>query len=83
VARLIRLAAMLREESRGSHYREDFPATSAQGLYNIFLSRAADGSTASTRRPVRFTRRKPEELTGDTVIPIEKPAVTSGFTTEI
>jgi len=83
VARLIRLAATLREESRGSHYREDFPATSAQGLYNIFLSRAADGSTASTRRPVRFTRRKPEELTGDTVIPTEKPAVTSGFTTEI
>jgi succinate dehydrogenase / fumarate reductase flavoprotein subunit/fumarate reductase flavoprotein subunit len=83
VARLIRLSATLREESRGSHYREDHPETSAQGLYNIFLSRAADGSIAHSRQPVRFTRRKPEELRGDTVIPTAKAPATAGFTTEI
>jgi len=83
VARLIRVSATLREESRGSHYREDFPATSVEGLCNIFLSRGEDGSIRSQRRPVRFTRRRPEELQGDTVIPTEKAAATSGFTTEI
>ncbi len=83
VARLIRLSATLREESRGGHYREDFPETSAEGLYNIFLARGADGSIESARRPVRFSRRKPEELRGDTVIPAGKTAATAGFTTEI
>jgi len=83
VARMIRASALLREESRGSHYREDFPKTSPEGLYNIFMSRGEDGAIRAERRPVRFTRRKPEELQGDTVIPTEKATATTGFTTEI
>ncbi len=84
VARLIGASAGLREESRGSHYREDFPDTRPEGLYNICLARAADGSIAAARRPVRFTRRRAEDLQGDTVIPGAKAAPgPTTFTTEI
>lgn len=71
VARLIQKSASMREESRGSHYREDFPETRAEGLYNIYLKRTDDGAIESERRPVKFTRRRPEQLQGDILIPTE------------
>jgi succinate dehydrogenase / fumarate reductase flavoprotein subunit/fumarate reductase flavoprotein subunit len=68
VARLIGAAADLRAESRGSHYREDFPHTDGAWLKNIYLKRDANGRLHADVRPVRFSRRKPEDLAGDTVI---------------
>ncbi len=59
VAEIITRSALERDESRGSHYRDDFPETKPEGLYNIFI-RLEDGKPQIERRPVRFTRLKPE-----------------------
>jgi succinate dehydrogenase / fumarate reductase flavoprotein subunit/fumarate reductase flavoprotein subunit len=59
VARLIARAALVREESRGSHYRTDFPhPDNARWLQNIYLIRSGDGALVETR-PVEVTRLAP------------------------
>jgi succinate dehydrogenase / fumarate reductase flavoprotein subunit/fumarate reductase flavoprotein subunit len=68
VARMIHAAASLRTESRGSHYREDFPKPDDGWLKNTFLRCGPDGRLLSDVRPVRFTRRTPDQLRGETVI---------------
>jgi succinate dehydrogenase / fumarate reductase flavoprotein subunit/fumarate reductase flavoprotein subunit len=80
VANMIAHAATSRDESRGSHYREDFPDARADRLYNLYLRRGHDGSIASERRSVRFCRREPHELLGETRI-ADAPA--QPMTTEV
>jgi len=48
--------AAARTESRGSHFRSDFPAPDPAHLHNLLLRRG--GGPAP--RPVRFTRLRPE-----------------------
>ena len=62
VARLIARAALLREESRGSHYRADFPAPDdARWLANICFrgpgwgSSGATATATATARPCRWS----------------------------
>ncbi len=50
-------SALAREESRGSHYRSDFPAAAPGELYNLTLLQGE----APARRPVRFPRLQPEQ----------------------
>ncbi len=69
VARLIGAAAELREESRGSHFREDFPDSDDRFLVNFVQRRGADGKPRTEPRSVAFTRRTPEALQGDILIP--------------
>jgi succinate dehydrogenase/fumarate reductase flavoprotein subunit len=58
VAEAIVEAASLRTESRGAHYRSDFPdRDDAQWLEYIVLRTAEDGTLESSRHPVEFTRR--------------------------
>jgi succinate dehydrogenase/fumarate reductase flavoprotein subunit len=53
-------SALVREESRGAHFREDFPETrDDQWLRYVVARRDSDGEVATETRPVVFTRRPP------------------------
>lgn len=55
VGKLVAESALLRNESRGAHFREDFPTPDPAWLKNIILTPNAEPKT----EPVRFTRLKP------------------------
>jgi fumarate reductase flavoprotein subunit len=61
VSRAIAAAALAREDSRGAHFRTDFPQTSA--LETSAYTSIQDGTV--TMKPVRFTRVAP----GQTLLP--------------
>ena len=57
-ARLIAASALERRESRGAHFRRDFPAPAAGPPVTVRVRRSADGPAVTTA-PVAFTRASP------------------------
>ena len=53
VSELIARAALERQESRGAHFRDDYPEKSAEcGKFNIVLHKGHDGEPVLTRTPL-------------------------------
>ena len=61
VSKSIRFAAMAREDSRGAHYRSDFPDVRDLENSRYTCVTWKDGRFDSATRPVKFTRVKPGE----------------------
>ena len=61
VARLITRSALERRESRGAHYRKDFPAPSPAPLFTVRVRRGEEGPAVGTAR-VEFTRARPDAV---------------------
>ena len=69
ISRVIALAGLERENSRGAHYREDFPDQGAMEESYFTVARRDGGDVALTREPVAFTIVRP----GQTVLPKGEP----------
>ena len=71
VSRAITESALMRENSRGAHYREDFPEAGALETSEYMCVRLDDNTFATRRERVQFTRVRP----GESLIEEESSAV--------
>lgn len=74
ISRVVATSALHREETRGAHFRLDFPTQRDDyGTFNIFARRGEDGRLIVHTKPVQFTHKTLEECQN-----YKKAAVSSG-----
>ena len=59
ISKVIALAALKRENSRGAHFREDFPGEGDLATSAYTVARQREGTPDISERPVKFTIVKP------------------------
>jgi fumarate reductase flavoprotein subunit len=62
VSEIVGISAQERRESRGAHYRSDFPKKNNKEYLKNFLIKNVDGKIKLYERPVVMNRLKPEEI---------------------
>lgn len=65
VSRAITECALIREESRGAHFRSDFPDMGALAHSRFTTIRESNGAFVADTSPVQFNRRHPDQVTGN------------------
>ena len=61
LARLVLASALERTESRGSHYRDDYPEEHPEWVKRIVVKQK-DGARVSSIEPVNLSHLKPGEV---------------------
>ena len=69
ISEVIAKAGLSRENSRGAHYREDFPDEGAMEDSEFTVAQLKNGTVEVTRKPVAFTVVRP----GETILPEGEP----------
>ena len=69
VSEIIAKAGLARENSRGAHYREDFPESGSLETSYFTMARKRGEELSLTREPVQFTIVRP----GQTILSTEEP----------